>query len=697
MTPGEGTEYRPAGDGTRSRAHMPIAVSVVGGFAATIGGAQLHLGGRKARALLAYLAVSDTHEESRDRLVGLLWSEVPEENARASLRQVVHEIREAFRAMGAPGFITGKRSVGLDETLLRTDLADVLAAADTGRPHPMLFETPRLTENLLGDLETVDPAFRIWLLAKRQAVADRLQRGLEVSMREEGGPQLREAAATALMQLDPTNEEACRCLISLRAERGDFGGALRLYRTLWELLETEFDVEPSAMTQDLVVGIRNSMTLVDQHAAFRAPPREEPASSIDLPPPAAFAARPAPRPRVILAVGPIDTAGTTQDQRYLAQGFRHELIASLVRFREWQVRDGPVAADDAAGQYVIEATALTAEGAMRLVLTLREAATGVYVWSDRYLLTLAGWFDAQLAIIRRIAIALNVHLSANRLARFAGEADIDLDAYDRWLRAQAMVLSFDPAEWTRAGDMFRATIREAPTFSPAYSSLVQINNSIHFVYPGVYRTEARERETLALARTAVQLDPVDCRAQLSMGWAHAMTRSYGLAELHMAMAVELNENDPWSVMSAALFHAFAGLPERARALASHAMETARSPTPTHWVYNSTVAFLLGDDETCIASSLRSGDAIQTNIAWRAAALAHLGRVDEARSAMHTFLDLMRARWAGPAPPDEVAMLRWFLHLYPIRHEADWDRLRRGLAAAGAPVGDLHFDDWRSGR
>jgi DNA-binding SARP family transcriptional activator/TolB-like protein len=656
----------------------------------------MRLTGRKARALLGYLAISEAHEETRDRLVGLLWSEVPEENARASLRQVVHEIREAFRAAGADGFTVGKRVVALDPAQCRSDLAEVIAAADAGRPHPLLFERPRLAEELLGELETVDPAFRIWLLAKRQAIADRLQRGLEISMRDEGDPQLREPAAAALLQLDPTNEEACRLLISLRAGRGDFGGALRLYKTLWDLLETEFDVEPSEMTQELVVGIRNSMTLVDRHAAFRAPPREEPAA-VDLPPATALAARPAPTPGIVLVVAPFDIAGTAPDQRYLAQGFRHELIATLVRFREWQVRDGPAATGGEIGQYVIEASAFTADDAMRLVLTLRDAPTGIYVWSDRYQLTLASWFEAQLAIIRRIAVALNVQLSANRLARFAGEADIALDAYDRWLRAQAMVLSFDPAEWTRAGDMFRATIREAPTFSPAYSSLVQINNSIHFVYPGIYRTEARERETLELARTAVQLDPIDCRAQLSMGWAHAMARNYGPAELHMAMAVELNENDPWSVMSAALFHAFAGLPARARALAAHAMQTTRSPTPTHWVYESTIAFVLGDDETCIASSLRSGDTIQTNIAWRAAALAHLGRIDEARSTMDSFLDLLRTRWAGPAPPDVASMLGWFLHLYPIRHEADWDRLRRGLAAAGAPVGDRHFDDWRSWR
>jgi hypothetical protein len=49
------------------------------------------------------------------------------------------------------------------------------------------------------------------------------------------------------------------------------------------------------------------------------------------------------------------------------------------------------------------------------VLTLRTGDRD-HIWSDRVTVSLDGWFDAQQSIVRRIAVALNVHLSAERLA-----------------------------------------------------------------------------------------------------------------------------------------------------------------------------------------------------------------------------------------------------------------------------------------
>src|SRR5690606_1968092 len=66
----------------------------------------------------------------------------------------------------------------------------------------------------------------------------------------------REALARALLNLDPTHEEAVRLLIRARAAVGDVGGALRVYNTLWDLLDAEYDVEPSTETQELIAAIK---------------------------------------------------------------------------------------------------------------------------------------------------------------------------------------------------------------------------------------------------------------------------------------------------------------------------------------------------------------------------------------------------------------------------------------------------------
>ena len=51
---------------------------------------------RKARAILAYLVMSGGAGASRDRLSGLLWGTRGQEQARASVRQALTEIRNAL-------------------------------------------------------------------------------------------------------------------------------------------------------------------------------------------------------------------------------------------------------------------------------------------------------------------------------------------------------------------------------------------------------------------------------------------------------------------------------------------------------------------------------------------------------------------------------------------------------------------------
>ena len=138
----------------------------------------IELANRKCRALLGYLALSDAGEETRERLMGALWSETDEEHARASLRQTLYEIRTALEPV-APGFITANKiAIVLDREACEVDVWSVIGEASEGRTHPRLIETEQLTDVLLAEFETIDPAFRTWLIAKRQSLHARLVRNL---------------------------------------------------------------------------------------------------------------------------------------------------------------------------------------------------------------------------------------------------------------------------------------------------------------------------------------------------------------------------------------------------------------------------------------------------------------------------------------------------------------------------------------
>src|SRR5437762_3461978 len=98
-----------------------LAISVFGGIGISFGREELRFPNRKARALLAYLALNETGHERRERLAGLLWPDTSEQNARASLRQVLLDLREAFSSCGCHALVGGREDVELAAQAIEVD------------------------------------------------------------------------------------------------------------------------------------------------------------------------------------------------------------------------------------------------------------------------------------------------------------------------------------------------------------------------------------------------------------------------------------------------------------------------------------------------------------------------------------------------------------------------------------------------
>lgn len=686
----------PSGKDVGTKHGTRVRISLLGGFVVSANGRSLDVRSHKAQALIGHLALSTTLTETRERLAGLLWSESGEANARASLRQCLRDLRTLLGEAGFPGFETGRRDVRLVGDLVCVDVWDVLDSARRGIVHPLMLSEKRLAESLMPGLDDVDPSFRAWLLVQRQTLHERLVRHLEDALEADGtDPARRRGLAEGLANLDPTHEGACQQLMRLHAEAGNVSTALRTYKALWELLDEEYGMEPSDETQALVAAIKSGTLRPSPPPALPARPapsgmREETPATTILPPEPAGGSGAGARRKIFMSVKPFDARAVGEDRLHVVHGFRHDLIARLVRFRDWSVIDAPRAAapsptgDDVASVYAVEASVFPMADGLLLVLTLQEAETGVVIWSDRYELGLRDWLEAQQAIVRRIAIALNVHLSAERMARAAGRPEVSLDLFDRWLRGQELSFRWQPEHREQAERIFQSIIADAPRFAPAYSSLVQVMNSRHLVFPGLRRDPDREREALAMAKAAVEVDPIDSRTHLCLAWSLALNRQHDPAELAFHLACELNENDPWTLVSTALGRAFCGAEEHALRLADQALDLGFAASGEHWGYQGTIRFVCGDYEGCVAAAERARDHIANLPAWKAAALARLGRLDEAQAEAHRFLDLIAARWYGPVPADAAAITDWFLHCFPIQKRHTWERLRDGLHRAGLP-------------
>jgi len=323
-----------------------LEIQLFGGIGLRFLDRDVPLTNRKAKALIGLLALCAKHSETREAIVGQLWSDTEEHKARASLRQVAHQLREAFDAVTFRGFSTGRTEVVLDPATINVDVAQVCASTKVGRPHALLLERMRLSETLMTGYEDTDPAFRAWLLVQRESLRQKLIRDLELRLSKDVEGRL---IGEALLRLDPTHEGACQEVMRSYADAGDIAGALRSYKGLWDLLEQDYDMEPAERTQELVAAIKSGSyrprpgqdrsTSQSVHSTLAPDARSERALLARAPAPSGVLPGRGWHPNMVLVVGQFDGEAVRPEQRHIAAGFRYDLMTRLVRFREWSLVD----------------------------------------------------------------------------------------------------------------------------------------------------------------------------------------------------------------------------------------------------------------------------------------------------------------------------------------------------------------------
>jgi serine/threonine-protein kinase len=267
----------------------------------------------KRTALLAYLAVAAPRGfHRRDALLALLWPELDQERARASLRKAVYHLR---RSLGEDVLVgRGDEELASSDAGLWCDAVAFEQALDAG-------ETARAFElyrgHFLQAFFVADvPDFERWVERERVRLRDRAFHGAwaAAEREEQAGNSFgaaywgRRAAA-----LSPDDEGAVRRLIALLDRLGDRAGAVAAYEEFSRRLARDYDVEPAVETQVLIRTVRSRVdpgeTGVEPPPAASGAPT--PASSVRLasppspfpplvPPqasaPAASATAPAPSP-----------------------------------------------------------------------------------------------------------------------------------------------------------------------------------------------------------------------------------------------------------------------------------------------------------------------------------------------------------------------------------------------------------------
>ena len=217
----------------------------------------------KAPALVAYLAVTGA-SQSREHLAGLLWSDAPEMDARASLRVVLSNLRQT---LGAETLSITRTHVGLAGIeAIGSDLAEFLAATGETSTEGQAIEPLGRVDNLYGGdllaglIVRDAPLFEEWLVTERERIRLRAIGALESLAERRSASGDHAGAADALRQvleIDPWYEVAFRMYMEQLALSGRRNAALVQFDTFSQLLERELGVAPEPETVELHTRIRN--------------------------------------------------------------------------------------------------------------------------------------------------------------------------------------------------------------------------------------------------------------------------------------------------------------------------------------------------------------------------------------------------------------------------------------------------------
>jgi adenylate cyclase len=389
--------------------------------------------------------------------------------------------------------------------------------------------------------------------------------------------------------------------------------------------------------------------------------------------------------RPAIAVLPFDNLTGDPDQEYFADGIVEDLITRMTR---WQLRvvarnssfaykgrptDVRQIGRELGARYVVEGSIRRSANRVRVAVQLIDAVTGDHVCAERWDRELGDLFSLQDEIVLAVLQSLGPGIQHHELSRARGRAPATLAAWDSYARALWHRARFTSADWVQARRFAQDAVAADGQFVEAQALLAIV------LCDGAQHGWVEDRETcvdeaLGAARKAIHLDAEDHNAQTALGVASLLSGEKEAARLVLRHAVDLAPENPSAYNNLGWALAISGRAENAIPQLETAIRVGgpRSPVIPLCHLNLAIAhFALGDDDEALSFCRRNLQLRHNTVASaiRSAALAHLGRLAEAR---HELINLPFKRVS-----DVVAVL-WYVDA-PLL-----DRVQDGLRKAGLP-------------
>jgi len=658
---------------------IAIQAELLGSFRLRHGSADVRPRTRKTAGILAYLISNDRGGSSRARLANLLWSDRGEQQARASLRQALFEIRSC----GLEGWVRVSRTdVELVQDRFESDIGRIAQMAVNGDGASLAAVLAQIDGVFLDDLDGLSPAFDDWLQPERTRQRDRLfavslKCAIDAISRKTGKER---QILAELERLDPLDEAVVRMCLQIDYAAGDIAAVHRRYRRFTDRLVQELSAAPSRETRDLFETMTAASSPLLASSFVRA---EGERASLDghAPP--------------LISIFPFRCDGDGELVRFI-QTLADRIAESLGRSSELRVVLAETVPDDelpeilrrSVASFSLRGSARKIGDAIALNVQLTNAHTAQLVWSEGFDIGAASLNEIG-PLVERISGAMGPATDREIGGNGGNAGATHLYGLDEpsalYFHGKRLVRDARSLDAVRAGmDVLAKVLALDPGHIGAKLRLAQLyNTDFHYLMAGHDVAEMRE-QAMRLTFEAAAQQPDSPHVRLRLAWCLLRrgdwegTRSL-LKEIEARMP-----HDPDLMNECGFARTMLGELDVGRGLLQRAFRLNPFPRAEYHADLAVLLALAGEHDTAEAHFGLCGE---QRLFWRVVRLCNLYRLGGATPQLMAldghFVSTFRSIWVGPAPPSLTDLLTWGRTIFCFRLEEHQVMIAEGLTAAWA--------------
>ena len=383
-----------------------------------------------------------------------------------------------------------------------------------------------------------------------------------------------------------------------------------------------------------------------------------------------------------IAVLPFDNMSDDPAQEYFCDGISEDLITELARnislfviarhstfAYKKKIDDIRRIGRELGVQYLVKGSVRRSADLVRISAQLINAQSGAHLWAERYDRKIGDVFAIQDDVVWNIVSALGQQLRPEGRGQTAAIPTKNIEAYEWLIKGRQHV--FRAQGRTEARNALQKAIKIDSTLSDAYAWLAVFHYS-DWVFYHQHITTSTMNDALSSAETAIKLNPQSALAHMSLGIVNLYRGEREAALNSLQRALQLNPNDADVLVFLQEAYTFDGEPEKGIASVQQAMRL-NPHYPEWYLWHLSFALYANSQYEEAISTLRKVVDIKEPSRILAAALAMVGRIDEAQQVAQDFLTVF----------PEFSINQW-ASMQPFKNNSDLQKFIKGYRLAGLP-------------